>query len=343
MKKAYIYPISGRDSHLGLYNPYLDDLIRSFAGKIEFVNVNDPSRTGLFNSIKYLFKIDYLFLNWIENVPERKGGVLQAAFILLLLRLTAFLRIKVIWTMHNKLSHSREHFRIKKKIFISLLKRADLIITHSSEGISFGEETVKGSSSRIKYIPHPVKDRRTPDRPEKKYDILIWGTIAPYKGIDQFLKYLFLEKLEGKYSILIIGKISPADYSASLESYKSDKIAIQNKFIEDDLLSQLISQSRIVLFTYSKSSILSSGVLMDSLGYGANIIAPHVGAFADLSADGIIRTFDDFPDMIGKIDDQINDSESKDTMERLGRFLDENSWNSYSDKVIQMLDTANPD
>jgi len=54
-------------------------------------------------------------------------------------------------------------------------------------------------------------------------------------------------------------------------------------------LQNLIAKSILVLFTFSKVSILSSGILIDSLGYGANIVGPKVGAFKDLSIDGIVH------------------------------------------------------
>ena len=125
MKRAYIYPISGRDKHLGLYNPYLDDLIKSFSGKIDFVNANDPSQSGIFNIFKYIFRINYIFLNWIENIPERKGGTIQTTFVLVILTLARIFNIKIIWTMHNKLSHSKDSYTQKYRIFKNLLKKAE--------------------------------------------------------------------------------------------------------------------------------------------------------------------------------------------------------------------------
>jgi glycosyltransferase involved in cell wall biosynthesis len=338
LKRAYLYPITGRDDQLGLYNPYLDDFIASLKGKVTIVNEKDRSKSGIFNVIKYISKINLVFFNWIENVPDRKGGLFQTVFLYFFFLLSKILKIRIIWTMHNKLSHSRENYASKKRIFKFILKNADLVITHSKAGKTFGEEMVPGTSSKIHYLPHPVKDRRLETEPVKQYDILIWGTIAPYKGIDKFLEYLIRENLEKKYRILIVGKITSQEYAGSLLGFSSANIEIQNKFIEDDLLQNLIGRSKIVLFTYSMSSILSSGVLIDSLGYGANIVGPHVGAFADLADDGIITTFNDFPEMISKIDGQLENSESKSQITNLERFLNENSWNGFSIKLLDLIE-----
>ena len=76
---------------------------------------------------------------------------------------------------------------------------------------------------------------------------------------------------------------------------------------------------------------------MDSLGYGANIIGPHVGAFADLEKDGIITTFEDFPDMIKKIDQQLEHSGKESQKEKLDAFLKANSWNQFAKNLVKIL------
>jgi glycosyltransferase involved in cell wall biosynthesis len=199
---------------------------------------------------------------------------------------------------------------------------------------------VKDSGKKIHYFPHPVKNRRPEKNHEKEYDLLIWGTISPYKGIDKFLEYIYQNKLEFRYNILIVGKITTDDYRKKLENYKSKNILIEDKFIEDTLLQELISKSKLVLFTYSQSSILSSGVLMDSLGYGANIIGPNVGAFADLANEGIINTYSDFPSMFKIIDEQLNDKGKKIDKEKIDRFLEDNSWNKFAENVCKLLNSV---
>lgn len=337
MKQAYIYPISGRDNHLGLHNPYINDFINYFGKDLVFVNRNNPSNSGILDIIKYLFKIDFIFLNWIENIPERKAGILQTILLILLLPSTKILGIKIIWTMHNKLSHSKEKHYLKKLIFKKMLKYSDIILTHSSEGIIYGEEMLTGSRIKIHYYPHPIKDRRLSSHMAKKYDLIIWGTISPYKGIDKFLEYIHFNKLEKKYKILIIGKITTNEYSEKLEKFKSENIFIENKFIEDSLLQELIAMSKLVLFTYSQSSILSSGVLMDSLGYGANIIGPDTGGFADLEKEGIIKSYADFHDMFMIIDEQLSDYNTLIPKEKLDKFLVDNSWDKFAENISRIL------
>jgi len=142
------------------YNPYIDDTIASLEKYYRVINNENPSDKGIFDLLKYIFKIDYLFLNWIENLPERKAGRIQTLFFLAILPILKLLGVKIVWTMHNKLSHSKDHLFLKKLIFKGLLNNAEIILTHSSEGVAYGENIKKGCGQRIHYFPHPVKDRR---------------------------------------------------------------------------------------------------------------------------------------------------------------------------------------
>jgi glycosyltransferase involved in cell wall biosynthesis len=338
VKKAYIYPVSGRDEkNLGLYNPYLDDFIDSSSRFFQFVNKDHPSKTGILNVSRYLFKLDYLFLNWIEKVPDLRGGKIQTWYVLMMLPIAKSMGIRIVWTMHNKLAHTSEFKKEKTKIFKSLLKHSDYIVTHSSEGIDFGEQMVKGSGKKIFYLPHPVKDRRSPMQIEQEYDVLIWGTLAPYKGVDKFLDHLYEQKLQKKYRIHIVGKPSSPEYARELEKYANERITFHSAFIEEDELRRLIAASRLVLFTYSKSSILSSGVLMDSLGFGARIVGPEVGAFADLGKEGILDNFNNFDELIEKVDQQLGSTNNEFHSSNLESFLKDNSWDRFSEKLAERI------
>jgi glycosyltransferase involved in cell wall biosynthesis len=238
--------------------------------------------------------------------------------------------------MHNKLSHNKDHLFLKKIIFNTLISHADFIITHASEGITYAGSIKPGSEKRTHYFPHPVKDRRMETNKEKQFDILIWGTLSPYKGILEFLRLLHEKVLQNKYSILVIGKSTSKEYYDSLLQYTNDNIILKDDFLSDDVLCSLINQSKIVLFTYAKSSILSSGVLMDSIGFGATVVGPYVGAFADLSKEGIISTYHDTVDLFAVIDGLIAKQENYHTPQ-MEDFLKANSWEEFAKNIHQLL------
>ncbi len=337
-KNIYIYPLSSKDDRLGLFNPYIDDLIASLAKDFNFVNLNKPSRTGIVDIFKYQFRLHYIHFNWIEKIHTNRFGNLQYRILFLMIPFLKQLGIRIIWTMHNKLSHEGAEDHKTLAIFKLMLKQSDLILTHASSGIAFGEKLVPGSGKKIIYLPHPVKDRRLEKQDKKIYDVLIWGTISPYKGIDKFLESLYQHNVENQFRILIVGKASDPEYFEKLKTYENSRIEIRNEFINDDDLAEMISLSKTVLFTYSKASILSSGVLMDSLGYGANIVGPDVGAFSDLAKDQIIRTYANLPQALEVLREECEKPGSANTS-RLDQFLIENSWPEFGKRFGTLIRT----
>lgn len=336
MKKLYFYPISSRNEKIVSFNPYTFDFVASIEQFFTIVNKDKPSNKGIFDVFKYLFKIEYIIFNWIEDLPEKKGGFFQTLFFFILMALSKLAGVKIVWVMHNRLSHSKKHLWLKDLIFNQLIRKSDFILTHSSEGVTHGENIKQGSKNRIHYFPHPVKDRRNMRQNSTQFDILIWGTISPYKGILEFLRLLNEKNYQNNYKILIIGKSTTQDYFGSLLQYSNDNVNIKDDFIDDVVLKELISHSKIVLFTYAKSSILSSGALMDSIGFGGNVVGPDVGAFADLAKEGIINTYKESDEMFTIIDAVLANNDNF-RNESIDQFLQANSWNKFAENIFQLL------
>lgn len=339
-QKAYIYPITNR-LKTGIYNPYLDNFIRSSENSFYFLNKEYPSDTGIFNLLRFIFKTDVIFLNWIENLPEKKGGFLQTVFFLALLRVSKLFGIKIVWTIHNKISHSSKHLFFKQLIFSEMLKRSDIIISHSKEGVRFAETLCPGVSQRIFYFPHPVIPVNGFSKTKNiEYDILIWGTLAPYKGIDSFLEFLQQNNSLQKYRILIAGRAVSDKFYKKIQKYASHNITIKDQFVDHEELSKLIHSSRIVLFTYSGNSVLSSGALMDSVANRALVIGPSRGAFAEMGSLGIIKTYNDFNDLLEILNspDELEMNISKD---KINHFIHSHTWQQFSEAFNKRMESEN--
>ncbi len=337
MKKAYIYPITARLKS-GSYNPYIDDFINSVGKYIEFVNKDHPSKVGLFNIVKYLLKIDYIFLNWIIDITDKKGGYFQFLFLMLIIAFKRLLGIKIVYVLHNKISHDKQNLRLKKYLFRELIKRSDFILTHAGEGIMEVERNDKKSVKKSKYFAHPVKSNiLTFDKPPL-YDILIWGTILPYKNIDTFLDYIAKAGFANKYKIQIVGKATNKDYFDELVKFRNNNIIITNDYISFEGLQELIKLSKLILFTYSNESVLSSGALMDSISFGARVIGPDTGAFKDLKDEGIVETYRGFGDLIDKLDNLLTQNDRGDT-ERILSFNLDNTWEKFAERFNNWINT----
>jgi beta-1,4-mannosyltransferase len=335
MKEAYLYPITAY-AHKAIPNPYLDNLMNSLEKDFHFVNRESPSTNGIFDIMGYYKRIDYLFLNWVEDLPDKKGGWLQGLFFILMVYVLKLRKTRIIWTMHNKLSHYKSNYYFKRFLFKFLLVQSDCIITHSLEGIQYTREYNIKNQDKIKYFPHPVEKKFIPFKSDPAYDILIWGSIMPYKGIDKFLQYLYDHNLQNKYRIRIIGEVRPPEYEQEIMKLCNQNIQVDNRYIPVEELKISMADSKLVIFTYVGDSVLSSGVLMDTLSYGGNILAPRVGAFKDAEQEGLIRAFKTYDDLIPLIDNGLSSPMHANTG-IIEKFIEKSNWHQFSLKVSEWL------
>lgn len=336
MLKVYLYPNIILDNAKSM-NPYFKDLSNAILIHNKVINEGNPTRFGIFNILRYINDLDIVYLNWVEDLPDKRGGTIQSIFFMLLLPCLKLMGKKIVWTLHNKTSHSTKHQSMKKTLLRLLIKRCDLIITHASDGLNYIPEKIP-----VAFLPHPTKPcyKSVSNTDLKVYDIIIWGAVTEYKGIDTFLLYLIENRLISKYRILIAGRVDGPRLKESLESIaqENNNVTLLNRFIAEQELIDLIGKSRLILFSYHSKSVLSSGALMDSLRFKTTIVGPNVGAFNDLSKDGLIYTFHDYVHLIEVLDDLLENYQDRAISASLTEtYIIENSWEMFSDRVTTQL------
>lgn len=337
LKRIYLYPITSRGEDISA-NPYIYNLSTAIKELGNVINLNSPSGSGIFQMLFYFRKFDILFLNWIENLPDRKGGYLQSIILYLYIPICRLSGKKIIWVMHNKISHSKTNYRIKRILFKNLLRKSHLILTHSTEGIRYANSLLKRTGNNIHYIPHPLGLNCISEAKERppKYDFLIWGSMVPYKAVDVFLNYLKESGMKDEFRIKIIGRFSTDDYLEKVQKLAGKKTEIMARYASNDELKELISLSRFVLFTYHDNSVLSSGALMDTICYGGNVIGPATGAFTDLAEEKLIFTYNTFADIPGFLKSNPNLTLKESYLARK-KFIDLNTWDSFGLKLKSLV------
>jgi len=143
--------------------------------------------------------------------------------------------------------------------------------------------------------------------------------------------------MQNEFKILIAGKVVEEDYLKDILKYTNEVIKLENKFLSFEELSVLIPSSSIVIFPYQKDSILSSGVLMDTLANRGVVLGPNTAAFADLKEEGIIETYADFEDMIVKNRSVIS-GEASINNNKLEAFIKDNSWEQFTLKIMSWIE-----
>jgi beta-1,4-mannosyltransferase len=329
MDTIYLYP-----KVFPCENPYVMNLENSLSAHYKIIN-KKPNKIGVLNLFNYLFQADIFLFNWIENLPSRRFGNLQVIVFVIFLVVSKALGKKIVWIMHNKYSHDRSGDYMVDFMFNIMIKHSDLILTHSLSGVDFIDSMNPSFTKKTNYLIHPVKRFNTPVSDKKlTYDFFIWGTIWPYKGIIEFLKYL-KDSGNTNFKILIAGICINDIVRFDLEKYLNSDIIYMNKFYGIDEIANFSNQAKFTLFTYKTESVLSSGSLMDSIGMGSVIIGPDAGAFKDLSSYKFVKTYKSYPEII-EIFRNFRSSDDS-VFKEIDNFCNENSWENFEKKLNDIL------
>lgn len=337
MKNIYFYPQFDYEKEASP-NPYIKDFQKSMEGNFHIINRKENHK-GVLDFFKYIVHTDIYILNWIEDLPIYTLGKLQMLFFLFFLFMARIFKKKIVWILHNKYSHFIAKNHWTDFMYKILMKYSDLIVTHSSDGILFVSEFYPEQVSKVRYINHPM--RKNPEKIKeskslKKYDFLIWGTIEPYKGVLEFLKFLNDSEEGKKVNLLIAGKCFISSYKNEMIPYLNENITFKDHFFSLEEIRKMADQADFILFTHKTFSVLSSGALMDTLSMGVKIIGPENGSFKDISSLSFLKTFKEYEDILS-----INRTGKKDNVnfEELSSFYSENTWKVFGEKLnVQLQD-----
>ena len=323
----YLFPTFPTDGKAPL-NPYIMDFSNALNRAVTVINHGRRTNMALLDLLKNSFSANVYVFNWIENTAQKKFGVIQTiVFLFVILPILKIRRTKVVWVFHNFVSHDAEN-RLSSLIRRVMSRQSDVILTHSKEA----EIYLKGlgiDAKRIHYLCHPMKHYEISCQKacEKVYDILIWGSINPYKGIADFLE--FAKENKEEYKIKLVGYTSNIEYSNRITNALTGNVSFENRKVDFGELEDLIASSRFVLFPYLKKSVSSSGALMDTLSFGGSPIGPNKGAFVDMEAEGLCYTYNNYKD----IRDIISKKNSV-PYEEIEKFIKNNSWDSFVEKLV---------
>ena len=328
---VYVYPWSTK-SNAAAANPYLRDFIQSLTPHCRVVNLDRPSAYGLFGVVPWLRSLDVLVLHWAGNLPDKRGGAAQIAFLRGLLRARSRLGLRIAYVLHNKVSHTATRRVAKERVERLVLTHADLVVTHAREGVAFAMANGATSRERIHHLPHPM------DAPagfvagvepfeRRPHDVLVWGRAEGYKGIDALVSVLEAQGLQRRYRILVAGRFADAAGFEALRR-RAPFITFDNRFIPDAELRTLMSESKAILLPYRTESLLSSSALMRSLATDAVVIGPDAGAFHDCAELGLSATYRE-PSEWPAVLDRALASDRVEMLQRRRAFAAQFPWEEF--------------
>lgn len=241
--------------------------------------------------------IAVLHLHWSN--PYLKGSdwltrlVYSIKFLLdiLMVRLSG---VRVVWTVHNRISHETRFPRLERWTQRMLTCLVDRLIVHHPSALDELVQRYELAPARMAVIPHghyrgaygaaiePVEARRALNLPQTGRLYLHLGMLRPYKGIERLLQVWQEQKSTLKGNILVIaGKPLDEGYGQSLvrQAEAIANVVLHSGFVESDRIPLYFSAADVVVLPFK--SILTSGSLILAMSYGKPVIAPRTDTIVE--------------------------------------------------------------
>ncbi|AFZ59166.1 glycosyltransferase [Anabaena cylindrica FACHB-243] len=333
-------------------NPYQTLLSNALGNlKIEVLFPSGYRRIfPIYRAIKSIQKINVVHIHWLN--PYLKGKNLGTKLIyaikfLIDIIFTKWTGVKVIWTIHNYISHDSKFPILEQWIQQNLFNLADGIIIHHSLALQENIQNYKFDKSKIYVIPHghysefygnsmpQIEARKALGIPLTGKVYLNLGMLRPYKGVERLLK-VWLENPEflQESHLLIAGKALDESYLQKLTQLAANtqRVIFHPDFVEDSRVHLFFSAADVVVLPFEK--ILTSGSLILAMSYNKPIIAPRTDGIAETlgKADWLLYEYQD-PQGLWK---SLKDSNQID-LEKLSEIVKQEcaklSWNDIGIKT----------
>lgn len=250
---------------------------------------------------KHPFKVDYLVLNFYENLHKKFGSVKLFYFIkCCLLCFFSFCHIKIIWVLNNRIPHSgdSDYSLRMMKLLVKKTYRIIIMSDDSIEVLNNINPKKENWENKIIKIVHPnyiniydIKYEQNTDDGFLK--LLFFGLVKEYKNVDLLIK--IIEKFKNtKIRLTIAGKTSSEEYKQYILKIceKFDNIVLKLEFIDDEDLIQMIKQNDLIVLPYDKKSSLNSGSIILCCSCGRSFISPRIGTVKEFNTEELFYTYD---------------------------------------------------
>lgn len=191
---------------------------------------------------------------------------------------------KVIFTVHDIYPHSGEKVsKFHLKMVDYLAKSKYPVIVQNTVDYDNLKKRYPKNHDKFHYIPFGVLEilRAYSAKNENCSDILLFGRISPYKGIDYLIDAIKLLKNRGlEVKTIIAGK---GEIYFDTDCFDCLGIELINCYLDTDRLIGLIKNTKVVVCPYTDAT--QSGVLMTAFAFGKPVIASAVGGFKDVIID----------------------------------------------------------
>lgn len=280
-------------------NPYVDLLAQGLAAGHDGLQVTTAGTWSLPWLIRQRSRIDLVHLHWLELFYTYPSAYLSAkrwlssvAAIMACRRLG----IGLVATVHNVSAHDgrwRPHDTWANRL---LYRRADALHVHDVQA----QREVVGAGAdrrRVAVIPHGTYVGAYPDActreearrrlglPQQAMVYLSLGLIRPYKGLEALIQaFAALDRPQAR--LVIAGQVQDPGYAAQLADLASGDVRVNFNpgYVPDDMLQHYFRAADVAVLPYRAAT--TSGAAYLAFSFEVPLIAPRLGPFPELAADG---------------------------------------------------------
>jgi glycosyltransferase involved in cell wall biosynthesis len=291
-------------------NPYQDLLyeeMRRCGARISYLGELTRSHTlnllllPLEMVIRRLGGARVVHIHWVYAFglygSDRSAAVRRAAeaWFTAWLRVLGLLDMRLVWTAHNVLPQApvfADDVRGRRR----LVAACDLVIAHSNATLE--QLAALGIvPRRSTIIPHgPFTEAvesvslHTPGEGHLTRQLLFFGKIQPYKGVDTLLEAFAALPPELDAHLTVAGECGDSSLAAELTGLASrtrGRVTLRLEWISEGEASRLLHLADAVVLPYRKITTSGSGVL--ALSHGRPLIVPDLPGLAELPDDAVVR------------------------------------------------------
>ena len=193
--------------------------------------------------------------------------------------------VRVAFLCHNLFDH--DSGRLKRKFANMALAQADDYLVHSEEQAASLQAIFPGKTVAVHPIP-PYDQSPEPSTPLPKrgrLELLFFGFIRPYKGLDVLIDALAQLGDDQIYLTVVGEPWCPADkLRKQIEDMRAPNVELHLDYVDDTAAADFFGRADLVVLPYRSAS--GSAVAAMASHYDCPVLATRTGAFPDVIDEG---------------------------------------------------------
>ena len=195
----------------------------------------------------------------------------------------ALKRYPLVMTIHDPRRHPGDSESKKTPQWIQDFgfRLADRVIVHGKKLVDVVRDDIGIPEDRIDVIPHIALGALEPAAPraEADHDVLFFGRIWPYKGLEYLImaEPLISKQIED-VRITIAGRGEDFDRYRRM-MINPERFEVHNSWISDSTRDDLFQRAAVVVLPYVSAT--QSGVVPVAYSFGKPVVVTDVGALSD--------------------------------------------------------------